>query len=434
MKILMASRGVVPVKAGCGGAEIVVYQLARSMALQGHEVTLVGDVDEGDLELPSGLEVVRVRNPIRRATRVLPDGLPKWIVQHLLGNVLVARRVRALLRERRGAFDVVHAHGALSALLISFRNRGLPLVYTEHDATPWSCRYRRWYERWIRKAIYRVLNVTAFKRASRVVTVFPSQAREIVRYWKVDPARVSVISNGTDVEVFRPGKRESARVRTALGFDRYVLFVGSLIPRKCPDLLLEAVAETEDIPCVFVGDGPMRAKLERRARELGIADRVALLGNLAPQELGRIYSEADVLVLPTVSDAFPLVALEAMACGTPVLATRVSGLPEMIEDWQTGFLVKPGDVGQLAMGIRFLTGDDKLRRRMGQNGRRRVLEGFQWSAATEQYLSVYRSVAGLEEPLVLTPRFREPGGGGEGPAGERLEPTVIRDDDLVISA
>jgi glycosyltransferase involved in cell wall biosynthesis len=419
MRILMASRGVAPIKAGCGGAEIVVYQLARTMALQGHEVTLVGDLDEDDFDLPPGLEVVRVRNPVRRATRFLPDGLPKWLIQHLLGNVRVARRTRGLLREDRGAFDVVHAHGALSALLISFRNREIPIVYTEHDATPWSCRYRRWYERWIRKAIYRALNVTAFKRANRVVTVFPSQAREIVRYWRVDPAHVSVISNGTDVQVFRPGNGESTRVRTELGFDRYALFVGSLIQRKCPDLLLEAIAETRGVSCVFVGDGPMRPKLERRAQELGIADRVALLGSLAPQEMGRIYSEADVLVLPTVSDAFPLVALEAMACGTAVLATRVSGLPEMIEDWQTGFLVKPGDVGQLAMGIRFLTGDDKLRRRMGQNGRRRVLEGFQWSVATEQYLSVYRSVAGLEELPTL---------------GTQVETTVIRDDDLVISA
>ena len=418
MRILMASRGVVPVEAGCGGAEIVIYQLSRSMALQGHEITLVGDIHESDLELPPGLEIERVRNPISRATRFPPDGLPRWIVQHLLGNVLVARRARKLLRERRGAFDVVHTHGALSTLMISFRNRNIPLVYTEHDATPWSCRYRRWYERWIRKAIYRVLNVTAFKRANRVVTVFPSQALEIVRYWKVDPAHVSVISNGTDMKVFRPGNGESTRVRTELGFERYALFVGSLIERKCPDLLLEAVAETEGIPCVFVGDGPMRTKLERRAQELGIADRVALLGTLGPQELRRIYSEADVLVLPTVSDAFPLVALEAMACGTPVLATRVSGLPEMIEDWQTGFLVKPGDVGQLAMGIRFLTGDDKLRRRMGQNGRRRVLEGFQWSIAMERYLSVYRSVAGLEEPP--TPALH-------------AQPTVI-DDDLVISA
>lgn len=397
VKILIASRGVIPLKAGCGGAEIVVYQLARSMALRGHAVTLVGDVDERDFQLPAGLEVVRVQNRAR-AAGFLPDGLPRWIAQHLLGNVLAAQRTRRLLRERPGFYDVVHAHGALSALLISLRSRGVPLVYTEHDATPWSCRYRKWYERWIRKAIYLALNVTAFKHADRVITVFPDQAREIVRFWKIQPERVTVISNGTDIDIFRPTDGVGSRIRSELGFEHYALFVGSLIPRKCPDLLLEAIAETDGIPCVFVGDGPMRGKLERRAQELGIADRVALLGNVFRSELGHIYREADALVLPSVSDAFPLVALEAMACGTPVLATRVSGLPEMIEDWQTGFLVKPGDIGQLAMGIRFLSGDAQLRKRMGQNGHRRVLDGFLWPAVTERYLSVFRSAAGLPEP------------------------------------
>ncbi|MFL5738440.1 MAG: glycosyltransferase family 4 protein [Actinomycetota bacterium] len=396
MKILITSRGVVPVKAGCGGAEIVVYQLARSMALQGNDVTLVGEVDENDFELPERLRVEQVESQSHRRMRFLPGGLPTWIVQHLLGNVLVALRARALLREQR--FDVVHAHGALSALVISFGNRSTPLVYTEHDATPWSCRYRVWYERWMRKTIYRALNVTVFKRADRVITVFPSQAREIVTYWGIDPARVSTITNGTDADAFRPSDEDGVSVKAALGFDRYALYVGGLVPRKCPDIVLEAAAELDDVPIVFVGDGPMRSRLARRAKELGVADRVALLGGLPPSELGEIYREADVLVLPTVSDTFPLVALEAMACGTPVIASRVSGLPEMVEDWQTGFLVKPGDIGQLAMGIRFLTGDAALRDRMGANGRRRVVAGFRWPLVAERYLCLYRSAAGVAEP------------------------------------
>jgi hypothetical protein len=137
MRVLMASRGVVPVRAGCGGAEIVVYQLVRSMAALGHRVTLVGEIDESDFELPPGVEVVRVRNAGRRLSRFLPDGLAKWIVEHLFGNVAVARRTRGLIRERRGAFDIVHAHGALSALLISF-GIDSTIVYTVLDATPWS--------------------------------------------------------------------------------------------------------------------------------------------------------------------------------------------------------------------------------------------------------------------------------------------------------
>jgi glycosyltransferase involved in cell wall biosynthesis len=325
----------------------------------------------------------------------LPDGLLRWIAQHLAGNVAVAVAVRRLLREPGVPYDVVHANGALSALLLSIR-RTVPIVYTEHDATPWACRYRRWYERWMRRVIYRTVNVVAFKRVDRVVTVFPTQAGEISRYWGIAPGRTAVIPNGTDGALFRPGDVPPARGARD-PFERFVLFVGSLVPRKCPDLLLDALAETET-NCVFVGDGPMRAKLERRASELGLGDRVAFLGSVAPSELPSIYERADALVLPTVSDTFPLVALEAMACGTPVLGTRVSGLPEMIEDWSTGFLVKPGDVGQLAMGIRFLTGDDALRERMGANARRLVHERFLWSSVADRYLAAYGDAVGAPDP------------------------------------
>ena len=378
-----------PIEAGCGGAEIVSYQLAKTMAESGHDVTFVADLDPKVFEPTPGLSVLPVGGRLQAWVRRLPACLPRWILQHLVGNVAVARTVRKILRRQGDLYAVIHTHGALSTVLISW-GTSTPLIYTEHDATPWSCRYRRWYERWIRKAIYRVVNVSAFRRADRVVTNFELQAKEIVRRWGISPSKVVVISNGTDAHVFRPvqvAQSGISRIREQYGFERYCLFVGSLTPRKSPDLLLEAVAEA-GVSCVFAGDGPLRRKLERRAEQLGIAGRVAFLGGVPPHELGRIYSEADLLVLPTVSDTSPLVALEAMACGTPVLASRVSGLPAMIEDWKTGFLVKPGDVGQLTMAIRFLTGDARLRRRMGRNGQKRVRE-FLWPAVTDRYLSLF---------------------------------------------
>src|SRR5207245_4567523 len=110
------------------------------------------------------------------------------------------------------------------------------------------------------------------------------------------PSKVVVISNGTDVDVFNPMRPGVSQVREQYGFDRYCLFVGSLTPRKSPDLLLEAVAEA-GVSCVFVGDGPMRRKLERRAQHLGIVDKVAFLGSLPPDALARIYAGADVLAV-----------------------------------------------------------------------------------------------------------------------------------------
>jgi D-inositol-3-phosphate glycosyltransferase len=389
MQILIASRGVLPITSGCGGAETVGYQLARSMAEAGHNVTLVGD-----LRRAAGTQALRVRpmpNPGARVARFVPDGLLRWLVLHLFGNVAIARAVRRAVREEPGRFDLIHAHGALTVILLSFWVRGVPIVYTEHDATPWSCRYRHLPERLVRKAVYRAVNVTAFRRADRVVMLFASQGEEAALRWGIPRDKVTVIANGTDPSVFRVG----GFPQTRLDVDRYCLFVGSLVARKSPDLLLDAVAELDDIACVFAGDGPMRSKLERRASELGITDRVRLLGALAPAELGAVYAGAELLVVPAVSEASPLVAVEAMACGLPVVASRISGLPSLVRDWETGFLVKPGDVGQLAMAMTFVLGDDELRRRMGDNGRRRVLREFVWPAVARRYVAVYRTAVGL---------------------------------------
>jgi glycosyltransferase involved in cell wall biosynthesis len=156
--------------------------------------------------------------------------------------------------------------------------------------------------------------------------------------------------------------------------------------------LLEAIAEAGDVPCVFAGDGPMRKQLERRAAQLGIEEKVRFLGDVPSKDLGKLYAGSDMLVLPSVSEGSPLVVVEAMACQVPVLATRIAGLPSMIEDWETGFLVKPGDVGQLAMGIRFLAGDAELRRRMGANGRRPALRDYPWPLIAWLHVLLYQAV------------------------------------------
>ena len=388
MRILIASRGVLPISDGCGGAETVGYQLAMSMADAGHEVTLLGDVRRS--QRSSTIILRETGNPAARVARYVPDGLLRWFVLHLFGNLAIALAARRTIRTAPDAFDVIHAHGALAVIVLTFCVRHVPIVYTEHDATPWSCRYRRLPERTIRKALYRTLNVTAFRRADHVVMLFASQRDEAVRRWRIDRDKVSVVPNGTDPAVFEALGHPSP----PLDLERYCLFVGSLVPRKSPDLLLDAIADLDDVACVFAGDGPMRAKLERRASELGVSDRVRFLGAIPRRELGAVYEGAEMLVVPAVSEASPLVAVEAMACGLPVVASRISGLPSLVKDWDTGFLIKPGDVGQLSMAMTFLWGDDGLRSRMGKNGRHLVLRDFVWAAVARRYLDVYGSLVG----------------------------------------
>jgi D-inositol-3-phosphate glycosyltransferase len=319
-------------------------------------------------------------------------------MQHLVGNLSAVLKTRRLARERQ--FDVLHAHGALSAVLLSFR-RKIPLVYTENDAPPWQCRYRRWWERGIRKAIYRALNVTAFKRADHVIATFPALRDEIVLRWGIGARDVSVIPNGAP-EVLAPLARKrmrasrngaSALPREHCKFDHYCLFVGQLTSRKGPDFVVQALADTEDdVCCVFAGDGPMRGEVELLAEALGVSDRTDFLGNVDIEKLPSLYENADLLILPSVSEASPLVVAEAMACGTPVLATRIAGLPALVEDWETGFLVHPDNVGELGVALRFLMRDPKLRKRMSEKARLKVTGQLVWPMLASQYEIAYRDV------------------------------------------
>jgi glycosyltransferase involved in cell wall biosynthesis len=384
----MMTRGVVPIAPGCGGAELAAYQLARSLAGHGHHVTLLADTDGLDDDKPPTLTVAPVGRAGSRLASWIPGRFAKLLLEHLTGNLAAAAAARRLCREQR--FDYLHAHGSLSTILASLVC-GVRVVYTEHDAPPWLCRYRSWWERLIRTAIYRTLNVTAFHCADAVGATFDSLQDDMVRRWEVAEGKVSTIVNGADVSLF--GALVQAPVPSPEPFGSFCLFVGRLTPRKAPDLLLRALAQVPEVCCVLAGDGPMRPKLERLARELGIVDRVAFTGNLPPVQLAELYGRAKLLVLPSVSEALPLVVLEAMASGTPVLASRIAGLPGVVKDWETGFLVNPGDVGALAVALRFLMHDEDMRRAMGARARARVSESFVWPTVADHYEHLYRSVA-----------------------------------------
>lgn len=391
MRILVVTRGVVPIQPGAGGAELAAYQASRELGRRGHRVVLVSDVIDEPQFASENVSFRPIDSALLRRVKVFPAGFFRWIVEHLIGNVAAARAARRVAR-REGPFDIVNVNGALAARLVKRWIPGVPVVYTEQDATPWLCRYRRWWERAIRKTVYRLVNVPAFRRVDHVATVFDSLRDELVDRYRIPASKVTTIVNATDADLFNPNRPGRSLVREEFGFDRYVLFVGRLTARKAPDLLVRALADVTDVNCAFVGDGPMRRKLERLAVELGVADRVAFVGNLAPAELGRVYADADLTVLPSVSEGMPLVVIESMACGTPVLTTRVAGSENLIEDWETGFLVRPGDLGQLEMAVRFLWGDRALRARMGEKAREKAIESFLWPVVGERYLILYHSL------------------------------------------
>jgi glycosyltransferase involved in cell wall biosynthesis len=371
----------------------VAFYLAEHLAHRGEEVVLISDVDTSMLErVPGLLSIVEIRTHrgLGRIVKLVPIDFPRWVLQHLLGNVRAARRARTVLRADAAAFDVVHVHGALAAVLIrrtlSARRDRIPLVYTEHDSTPWSCRYRHRLERTVRCWVYREINLRACRSATATVANFPSLADELALRAEIPRSRFTTMRNAAEVR-WISGYHDAEVGPAPHGFDRYYLFVGSLVDRKGPDILLRALTEV-GLPCIFVGDGPMRASLERLAWKSGISDRVLFTGALERRAVRRYYLNAEALVLPSISEGVPLVAMEALGAGIPVVASALAGIASVVHHGENGLLVEPGHVASLASALRVLEGNESMRTRL-RRGAGHCRSAARWSDVADQLHALY---------------------------------------------
>ena len=176
--------------------------------------------------------------------------------------------------------------------------------------------------------------------------------------------------------------------------DRYVLFVGRLVAQKGVAGLLDALAGTE-IPLVLVGDGPLMPTLVRQARARGSEGRMRFLGRLPVAQMRAIYRGAELLALPSLAEGMPFVVLEAAAAGLAVVATRVEGIEEVVQDGVTGRIVPIGDGAALKEAICTLFADPERARRLGEAARQRVAAKFSWEAVAKTTADAYRAVIDL---------------------------------------
>ena len=177
-----------------------------------------------------------------------------------------------------------------------------------------------------------------------------------------------------------------------------LLSVGQLIARKGHGVLIEALAELAaegvEIDATLVGAGPERGRLEEMAQSLGVAERVRFTGALGQDELPALYERADIFCLASFAEGVPVVLMEAMAHGIPVVSTRIMGIPELVEDGETGLLVAPGRAADLAAAIRRLASDPELSARLGDAGREKVAAEFNQRDSAAQLKALFEGVAG----------------------------------------
>ncbi len=222
----------------------------------------------------------------------------------------------------------------------------------------------------------------AARRAAAIVTVSRSLEQSLVALG-VAPERLTTLRNGVDLDLFRPVDRVLTRNR--LGLDGPTLLsVGHLAENKGHHIVLHALAELPDTSLVIAGDGPQAADLRALARTLGVSPRVRFVGTLAQDELPAWYGAADALVLASSREGMPNVVLEALACGTPVVATAVGGIPEVVSVPAAGVLMARRDPQALAEAFRAL-----CRSGIDRAETRRHAERFGWPATTEGQLRIF---------------------------------------------
>jgi 1,4-alpha-glucan branching enzyme len=382
MKVLIVSTGVFPLPPeASGGTEYHIYYLAKHLARFGVEVHLVADVND-DAILQSNLIVHPINGfyfPSRNFTT--------WMLQHLIGGILTFKE--ALKQFLKGEqFDLIHVHGRIAALLTTLSVRNEPLVYTVHDEFPMDG-ISSSIERFIRCASYTNVEARIVRRANHVIAVSQNVKRELIKRWRIPEDKVTYIPHGVNTEFFKPAKKKQP----------IILFVGRLSNRKGVHQLVEAFAKAnlDRYKLILVGDGEERMSIKRKVNELGIKNKVKMLGYIPVSLLQKLYAEAEILVLPSIVEPFGIVVLEAMASGCIPIVTKSAGVAELIENNKDGLLVEPNDVEALCYKIKYLINNSELRRIMAKNARKKAESSLSWENVAHRVLRVYGKLIKISE-------------------------------------
>ncbi len=377
---------------GWGGIGSYTGILGRAFRDSGHDVHLVlrGWEEDGEEEL-DGLAIHRVTVPEpswRRGTVALVSRL------HVARESLLfsARAARALARI---APDVVeapefHATGLMSALRSRLDRRAPAVVVRLHTPAYLAARLAG-EPADLDGRSEELLEAASVRAADRITSPSAALAHEVTRRWRLAPDRVEMVPNPVDSDLFVPGERAPDPA--------CILVAGRVERMKGQDVLLEALPAIRRVMpethVRFVGaDGGSAAALAARAGALGLdPSAVVFEGALAREELPAVYASAAVCVVPSRFEAFGYTCVEAMACGRPVVASRVGGLAEIVEHEREGLLVAPEDPAALAAAVIRLLGDPDLGRRLGAAARAGVLERFGAPAVAVRSAAAYAEIA-----------------------------------------
>jgi D-inositol-3-phosphate glycosyltransferase len=384
-----------PGSGDAGGMNVYIDELARTLVARGVEVDVftrpTNQAQTGDVEVIPGYRVVHV--PAGPLMTLPMKDLPAT-VQPFADEVIE--------RMQGGAFDVVHSHYWLSgwAGLVVKRATGVPLANSFHTLGRVKDATRR-----VGEPAESLVRIAAehevIAGSDCVIASTPFEADDLARRYQADPARLCVTHPGVDHDLFAPGPQVAAR--NALGWNNLpvVLFVGRIQPLKGLDVAVEAFVrirrEVGEARFVVVGgpSGPHgEAELVRirtRVVALGLEDSVEFVPSQPHQEIADYYRAADVLLVPSRSESFGLVAAEAQAAGLPVVAARIGGLAYTVDDGASGFLIDGWDLDEFASAASRILLDADLAAHLAA-GAVAFATRFSWTVAADRLLELYGGI------------------------------------------
>ncbi len=371
-----------------GGPALHVAYLTAGLAERGYETTLVAGTlarGEGSMAFVAeklGVEVVTI-DQLHREISPLRDA------------VAVIRLARLMRSERP---QILHTHtakaGAIGrvASLLAREARPPIVLHTFHGHV------LRGYFDPVRTGLFRALERWLAKHSTALVAVSPQVRDDLVSLGVAPRKSFAVVRLGIPLEervATSEGARERTRALLGIAPERFVVgWIGRMTGVKRTDDVLAALARLRDQgidACLcMVGDGPDRDQVERRAKALRIVRHCFFLGY--QDDVGPFYAALDAFVLPSGNEGTPVSAIEALAAGRPVVASRVGGVPDVVRDGVDGFLVEPGDVEALAAALARLAGDPELRAKMGAGARERVLARYAVARLVDDIDLLYRSL------------------------------------------
>jgi D-inositol-3-phosphate glycosyltransferase len=370
---------------------VYVLELSRELANQGHTVDIFTRRD-GDLprieHVAPNLRLVRI--DAGPAEPLEKESLYRFLPQFVRG-------MHAFFEEQGHAYDVIHSHywqsGRAGVLLA--RELGIPHVTMFHTLGEVKNRARISEE----EPTVRIRHErTIARRADAIITASPHERGLLSRYYGANEARMHTVPCGVDLDLFKPRDRTESRRHLGIDLDRpAVLWVGRLERLKGVDILIDAIAQLDDTDAQLLivgGDtraGALKAELLSQARHLGIEGNVRFVGAVPHDDLPAWYSAADICVVPSYYESFGLVAVEAMACGTPVIASRVGGLTSTVSDGETGYLIPWRCPEPFAEKLEVLLHNPELRANFSRAAMKSV-ERFRWSTVAGQVAAVYTDV------------------------------------------